>query len=353
MNSVTEHQARIRSRSLEARTVVGHKFALQVWEMKNVSKAIHVGIDIAKDTFDAALGIGGEVLRLSNDATGCDALLSRLAELPVALVVMEATGGYEELVACALQAAGLEVGVINARQARDFAKAMGYLAKTDRIDAAMLAEFARAIDDSPKRNMMIKALPDPARRELSALVSRRRQLVDMLTAERNRLQISHQAARKSIVTIIKVLTRELASLNEQMATHVGRHHAELAELISSVKGIAFTTSATLIGGVPEIGRASNRQISKLIGIAPLNNDSGTMRGQRHIRGGRADVRHALYMPTVCAIRHNPVIRAFYTRLVAAGKPKKVALIAAMRKLLVIINAIVRSGQPWNPALHSA
>ena len=317
-----------------------------------MSKAIHVGIDVAKDTFDAASGVGGEVVQFANDVNGWDLLLAKLAEVPVALVVMEATGGYEEPLACALQAAGLTVAVINARQARDFAKAMGYLAKTDRIDAAMLAEFARVIDHSPKRSALVKALPDPARQELSALVSRRRQLVEMLTAEHNRLEISHTAARKSIVTIIKALTRELTSINEQMATQVRQHHAELAELISSAKGIAFTTAATLIAGVPELGRASNRQVSKLIGVAPLNNDSGNQRGKRHVRGGRRDVRHALYMPTVCAIRHNPVIRAFYLRLVAAGKPKKVALIAAMRKLLVILNAMVRSGQPWNSSLHA-
>ena len=317
-----------------------------------MSKVTHVGIDVAKDTFDAALGIGGEVVQFVNDVTGWDQLLAKLADLPIALVVMEATGGYEEPLACALQATGLTVAVINARQARDFAKAMGYLAKTDRIDAAMLAEFARAIDQSPKRSTMVKALPDPARQVLSALVSRRRQLVEMLTAEQNRLELSHTAARKSIVTIIKALKRELTSINEQMATHVRQHHAELAELISSAKGIAFTTAATLIAGVPELGRANNRQVSKLIGVAPLNNDSGNQRGKRHVRGGRRDVRQALYMPTVCAIRHNPVIRAFYLRLVAAGKPKKVALIAAMRKLLVILNAMVRTGQPWNSNLHT-
>lgn len=317
-----------------------------------MSKAIHIGIDVAKETFDAALGIGGEVVQFANDVNGWDQLLAKLAELPVAVVVMEATGGYEEPLACALQAAGLAVAVINARQARDFAKAMGYLEKTDRIDAAMLAEFARTIDHSPKRSTLVKALPDPARRELSALVSRRRQLVEMLTAERNRLQISHAAARKSIVTIIKALTRELTSINEQMTTQVRQHHAELAELISSAKGIAFTTAATLIAGIPELGRASNRQVSKLIGVAPLNNDSGNQRGKRHVRGGRRDVRQALYMPTVCAIRHNPVLRAFYSRLVAAGKPKKVALIAAMRKLLVILNAMVRSGKPWDSSLHA-
>ena len=318
-----------------------------------MSEAIHVGIDVAKETFDVALGIGGEVVQFSNDVSGCDALVSRLTAGPVALVVMEATGGYEEAVACALQAAGLDVAVVNARQCREFANALGYLAKTDRIDAAVLAEMARTIDHSAKRSTMVKSLPDPARQELSALVSRRRQLVEMLTAESNRLRVSHTAARKSIVMIIKALKRELTAVDAHMAAHVKRHHAELADLISSVKGIAFTTAATLIAEVPELGRASNRQVSKLVGIAPLNRDSGRKRGARHIRGGRADVRQALYMPTVCAIRHNPVIRAFYSRLVAAGKPKKVALIAAMRKLLVIINAMVRTGQPWNSALHGS
>src|SRR6266508_3438569 len=191
--------------------------------MKNVSKAMHVGIDVAKDNFEASLGVGGAIVSFSNDNAGFDALLARLQGSEVRLVVMEATGGYEDALACALQAGGLEVAVVNARQARDFAKALGYLAKTDRIDAAMLAEFAQTVDRHPKRETMVKPLPDPARQHLAALVSRRRQLVEMLTAERNRLTISHLAARKSITHIIKALQRELGSIEAEMASHVKKH----------------------------------------------------------------------------------------------------------------------------------
>lgn len=321
--------------------------------MKNVPGPIQVGIDVAKDTFDAGLGVGGELCQFSNNAQGHEQLLSRLKHFEVSLIVMEATGGYEQALMCALQAAGYEVAVVNPRQARDFAKAMGYLEKTDRIDARMLTEFAQTLDRHPKRATFITALLDAERVELAALVGRRRQLVDMLTAERDRLTMSHKAARKSITAVIKALQRQIDDIEAKMAVHVKKHHADLAELLDSAKGVGPNTVAALIGELPELGRLSNRQIAKLVGVAPLNRDSGTQRGRRTIFGGRAALRSALYMPTLSAITHNPAIRAFYQRLVAAGKAKKVAIIAAMRKLLTILNAMIRNGNRWDDSLHRA
>lgn len=314
---------------------------------------IHVGIDVAKAQVDVCLGVGGELCAFANDDQGFDALLLKLKQLQVRLVVMEATGGYEAQLAAALQAGGYDVAVVNAKQARDFAKSMGYLAKTDRIDAGVLAQFGQVIDAHPKRQTFIQPLPDPGREYLAALVTRRRQLSDMLVAERNRLSIGHRASRKSIEMIIKALKRQLDDIEGEMTRHIGEHHGDLSALLESAKGIGQTTAAVLIALLPELGHLSNREISKLVGVAPLNRDSGTHRGKRAIFGGRMSVRNALYMPTVAAIRHNPVIRSFYQRLVAAGKPKKVALIAAMRKLLVILNAMAKSGAPWDESLHTA
>lgn len=321
--------------------------------MKNALKPIQVGIDVAKESFEAGLGVGGDVCPFTNDDKGFDALLLRLKEFDVRLVVVEATGGYEAQLVCALQAAGYQVAVVNPRQARDFAKSMGYLAKTDRIDAAALTEFAQVIDGHPQRAKFVHPIADPEREQLAALVTRRRQLVEMRTAERNRLCLGHRSARKSIEAVIKVLQRQLDDIEAQMARHVKEHHAELAALLSSAKGIGDGSVATLIGELPELGRLTHRQIAKLVGVAPLNRDSGTQRGKRTIFGGRAALRSALYMPTWTAIRCNPVIRAFYQRLIAAGKPKKVALVACMRKLLIILNAMVKSGKHWDNSLYNA
>lgn len=314
---------------------------------------VHVGIDVAKAQVDVCFGVDGELCSFANDDQGFDALLLKLKQFRVCLVVMEATGGYEAQLAAALQAGGYEVAVVNAKQARDFARSMGYLAKTDRIDAAVLAQFGQVIDAHPKRQTFIQPLPDPGREYLAALVTRRRQLSDMLVAERNRLSIGHRASRKSIEMIIKALKRQLDEIEAEMTHHIGEHHGDLSALLESAKGIGQTTAAVIIALLPELGHLSNREISKLVGVAPLNRDSGTHRGKRAIFGGRMSVRNALYMPTVAAIRHNPVIRCFYQRLVAAGKPRKVALIAAMRKLLVILNAMARSGAHWDGSLHPA
>lgn len=316
-------------------------------------KQIQVGVDVAKASFDVGLGVDGEVCQFSNNDEGFEGLQERLREFDVRLVVMEATGGYEAQLAASLQAAGYEVSVVNARQARDFARSMGYLAKTDRIDAAALTQFAHVIDTHPKRRSFIAPLPDPGREYLAALVTRRRQLNEMLTAERNRLSMGHRASRKSIEIIIKALKRQLEDIEAEMTRHIQENHADLGALLESAKGIGGNTAAMIIAHLPELGRLSSRQISKLVGVAPLNRDSGRHRGKRSVFGGRESVRTALYMPTLTAIRCNPVIRRFYQRLVTAGKPKMVAVIASMRKLLVILNAMAKSGRHWDESLHSA
>lgn len=319
----------------------------------STSAPIPVGIDVAKDTLEVALGLEKATLSLTNDTEGIEALLGHLSARPVSLVVMEATGGLESAVACALQAAGHAVAIINPRQARDFARAMGQLAKTDRIDAYILAQLGEVIERHPQRERFIKPLPGPQQQALAALVSRRRQLIAMLVAERNRLALAHARTRKSIKAIIKALSQELARIDKDMDGHIRQHFADLSALLDSVKGVGKATISTLIAEVPELGTLSGRQISALIGVAPVNRDSGLMRGRRTIFGGRASVRHALYMAALVAARHNPVIKAFYDRLVAANKPKKLALVACMRKLLIILNAMVKAHKPWDDSLHPA
>lgn len=313
----------------------------------------HVGIDVAKDTLEVALGTQAATLAFGNDDEGHESLLGVLREHSVDLVVMEATGGYEAACACALQAAGIAVAVVNPRQARDFAKAMGCLAKTDRIDAGVLAQFAAVLAQRPDRHKLIKEPSSDERQKLHALVVRRRQLVQMLVAERNRLAISHRAARPSIEMLIKALRKQIDEIEAELVGQIERQHADLAELLRSAKGIGPQTTLVLIADLPELGRLSGREISALVGLAPFNRDSGTMRGRRMIFGGRGQVRNALYMAALVGIRHNPVIRRFYERLLVAGKPKKVAIVACMRKLLTILNAMVRSKTKWDQTLHGA
>ncbi|WFQ78458.1 IS110 family transposase [Xenorhabdus sp. SF857] len=292
-----------------------------------------VGIDVSKASLDIAVSTGVEAFTASNDPDGFDAIVSVLKQHLVSLILMEATGGLESAVACSLQAEGFDVVVINPRQARDFARAMGYLAKTDRIDAKVLTQMAEVINRHPERERFIRALPDAERQILSAMVVRRRQLITMLVAERNRLHPAHPQSRKSINTVIKALEAELARIDEDMNKHIQIHFKELADRLSAIKGIGAMTTAALLAEVPELGKLSRREISALVGVAPVNRDSGTMRGRRTIFGGRAGVRTALYMATLVATRFNPVIKTFYNRLLAAGKAKKVALVACMRKLL--------------------
>jgi transposase len=314
-------------------------------------KPVTIGIDVAKATLDVAIGQKVSTLSLANDVDGFETLLAKLTQHQVALIVLEATGGLEMGVACVLQAAGYAVAVINPRQARDFARAMGQLAKTDRIDARILAQLGEVIERHPEREKFVKPLPTAEQQALAALVSRRRQLITMLGAERNRLALAHAQTRRSIETIIETLMDELGRVDDDMSESVRTHFSDLSALLRSAKGVGNATVATLIAEVPELGRLSRREISALIGVAPVNRDSGTMRGKRTIFGGRGSVRRVLYMAALVAARFNPVIKSFYDRLVAAGKPKKVALVACMRKLLTILNAMVKVGKPWNASLH--
>lgn len=312
---------------------------------------VTVGIDVAKATVEVAISGRQRTLALSNDEAGYAALLAELSSLNVGLVLLEATGGFELACATALQLAGLAVAVVNPRQARDFARAMGYLAKTDRIDAAVLADMARTLLARADLSKLVKPMPDAQQLELQALVTRRRQLMAMKLAEDHRMKMPGVRQRRSLNTIIKALDREIARVDKDLQAFVGANHAELAALLDSVKGVGKATISTLLAEVPELGKLSGREVSALVGVAPINRDSGTMRGKRSIFGGRPDVRRVLFMAALVASRHNPVIKAFYQRLLAAGKPKKVALVACMRKLLTILNAMVRSGKPWDQALH--
>lgn len=313
---------------------------------------ICVGIDVSKASLDVAANKEGiEQFTTSNDVDGFDAIFARLKEHSVALVLMEATGGLEAAIACSLQDKGLDVVVINPRQARDFARAMGYLAKTDRIDAKALAQMAEVIHRHPDRKRFIRAIPDAKRQELIAMVVRRRQLITMLVAERNRLPLSHPQSRESINIIVRALKDELARIDKDMDRHIREHFKELADKLCTIQGVGLMTVAALLAEVPELGKLSRRKISALVGVAPVNRDSGTLRGRRTIFGGRAGVRTALYMAALVATCFNPVIKAFYMRLLAAGKAKKVALVACMRKLLTILNAMLRKNEEWDESYH--
>jgi transposase len=307
------------------------------------------GIDVSKAHLDAAWGERFE--RVSNDAGGWDALVAKFQADGVDVVVLEATGGYENAAACALQAAGLAVGVLNPRQAREFAKAMGQLEKTDRVDAYSLRDFAGVIARHPKRARYIRELPDAERAHLAALVMRRRQLLDMRTEEANRLHTAHPAARKSVQAILKAIDKQLATVDDDIDRHMQQHFKELRTWLESANGVAEVTSSTLVGLLGELGRLPRRSIAKLVGVAPLARDSGPRKGTRAIWGGRAEVRAVLYMATVSATTHNPVIREFYQRLLTKGKPKKLALVACMRKLLTILNAMARDHAVWDDSKH--
>ena len=318
-----------------------------------MSDSVFVGIDVSSQTLEIASSAAAKTWQAANDTAGIEQLVVQLTGMKPALVVLEATGGYEFEAACAIQAAGLPVAVVNPRTARDFARAMGALAKTDTLDARMLATFARVLHQHPERERFIKPLADAQLQRLQALVLRRRQIVQMLTAERQRMRISHAAARPSIERVIEFLKAELGDSDAEVADHVQRHHAELAAALSSVPGIGAASVAVLLAQLPELGKLDRRRVAALVGVAPLNRDSGQMRGQRSIWGGRADVRRTLYMATLTAVRHNPVLAAHYEHLLAAGKRKKVALVACMRKLLTMLNAIAKNGSTWDASLHQA
>lgn len=318
------------------------------------ASSVVVGIDVAKAHVDVSvLGAKLDAPRFDNEAEAHSALAAALKPLAVALVVMEATGGYEAALACALQAAGLPVAVVNPRQARDFAKSMGRLAKTDRIDARMLAQFAAVLARRNDLASLIRPLADAQQQALAAMVTRRRQLVTMMLSERQRLQLAIAVVRPSIEAMIEAIRKQIDDVEAQMVSHVQAHYAELDKLLRSARGIGPVASATLIAELPELGRLNRREIAALVGVAPMANDSGNAKGRRRVQGGRFEIRRVLYMATLTAARHNPAIKTFYNRLLAAGKLPKVALVACMRKLLTTLNAIVKTNKPWDKSLHGA
>ena len=306
---------------------------------------VFVGIDVSKAQLDVAVRPSGAAWSVTNDEAGIAQLVARLKELGPLLVVVEATGGLEVALVGEL-AAVVAVAVVNPRQVRDFAKAVGQLAKTDRIDAQILARFAEAVRPEPR------PLKDEETRHLAALVSRRRQLRDMIVAEGNRLGPAPKKLHKGIQKHIDWLRRELRLLEKDLDDTIKSSPVwrEKEDLMRGMKGIGPVSAATMLAEVPELGTLNRKQIAALVGVAPLNRDSGTYRGKRSIWGGRASARAVLYMATLSAIKSNAALRGFYRRLVANGKPKKVALTATMRKLLTILNALVRDRRPWDATL---
>ena len=307
---------------------------------------VFVGIDVSKARLDVAVSGVDEAWHVANDADGLVSLVARLREMEPALVVMEATGGHEVPAAAALAAAEVPVVIANPRQVRDFAKSTGQLAKTDAIDARILALFAERV--RPR----VRTLPDEDARALDAIVGRRRQVIDMITAEKNRLGLAQPAVRKNIEEHIRWLDRQLDRVDEDLDRRIRKSPVWMAKhnLLRDVPGVGPNLARTLIAELPELGRLSNKQIAALVGVAPLNRDSGLFRGKRMVWGGRASVRAALYMSILSATKWNPVIRVFYQRLRAQGKPPKVAMVACMRKLLTILNAMVRDGREWDPSI---
>ena len=303
-----------------------------------------VGIDVSKAKLDGAILPGGEEFRTSNDEASCRALATKLKDLQPTRIVLEATGGHENLIAGILSAEGLPVVVVNARQVRDFAKATGKLAKTDRVDARIIARFGEAIKPEPR------PLKGDEAQALTAIITRRRQIVDMITAEKNRLAISHESVKKDIRETIEWLQKRLKDIDNDLSKNVEANNVwkDKIGILQTCKGIGPGNSTTLVCSLPELGTLNRREMAALVGICPYNRDSGTMRGKRAIFGGRASVRAMLYMGTLSAIRCNPVIKAFYERLIKAGKLRKVAIVACMRKLLTILNAMLKNMTPWNP-----
>ena len=303
----------------------------------------YLGIDVSKASLEWATTLDRSTTStVANDEAGWAELATRCDTLRPTLIVLEATGGYEIGIATALTVAGWPVAVVNPRQARDFAKAAGLLAKTDALDAHILALFAARMQPAPR------PLVDDLQADLIALVTRRRQLVDMLTAERHRLAQARPSVRSSLRAHIRWLEARVRDTEGEITARIQRSPIWRVRdrVLQSVPGIGPNTSARLLASLPELGRLTHREIAKLVGVAPLNDDSGTRHGRRAIWGGRAAVRQTLYMATLVAVRHNPVLAAFYQRLRRAGKAPKVALVAAMHKLLTIINAMVKTQTPW-------
>jgi transposase len=307
---------------------------------------IFIGIDVSQDRLDAHVRPSDESFAVARDGEGLAALIERLRAFDPYLVVLEATGGFEVTVAAAVVAAEIPLAVVNPRQIRDFARATGQLAKTDALDAKAIARFAEAVRPQPR------PVPDAQARALGELVARRRQIIEMMTAERNRRrQLTSRRLIKSIDRLLAVLQQELSELEQDLDEGIRGTPAwrERDELMRSVPGVGNVVARTLIADLPELGRLDRKQIAALVGVAPLNRDSGKMRGKRTTWGGRAKVRCALYMAALVGSRRNPILKTFYQRLLSAGKPKKLALTAVMRKLLTILNAMVRDNIRWKTA----
>lgn len=305
---------------------------------------VFVGIDVSKSCLDVASRPTGEVWQVPNDVHGISALAQRLTSISPYLVVLEATGGLERTLTAELAAAGLPVAVVNPRHVRDFARAAGTLAKTDTLDAQVLAHFGQAMEPD------LRSLPDADAQDLQALVGRRRQLVEMITAEKNRRKTVIARIRPQVEEHIRWLETSLEDLDQDLDGFIRSSPMWRTKerVIRSVPGVGPVLSATLLANLPELGALSRGQIAALVGVAPFNRDSGTLRGKRTVWGGRRRVRAALYMAALVASRYNPVIKDFYQRLCSKGKPKKVALTACMRKLLVILNSMVKHGREWQP-----
>lgn len=315
----------------------------------NRSDKPNAGLDVSKQHLDVC--VGDTAQRLANDADGWNGAVALLSQADVDLVVMEATGGYERGLLCVLQTAGFNVARVNPRQARDFAKSMGVLAKTDQVDARTLRDFADVLARHEDRARYITPMVDAHRQELAELMTRRRQLIDMRVAEGNRLEHAGKRAARSIGSVIKTLDKQLQNVDADIDRHMDQHFKSQRQLLDTVKGIGVVTTLTLTAALPELGHLGRREIAKLVGVAPLADDSGNRKGKRRVWGGRADVRAVVYMASLVAIQHNPAIRVFHSRLIAAGKPKKVAIVACMRKLLTIVNAMTRDGAAWDAAKH--
>ena len=305
----------------------------------------YLGLDVSKAQVDVVVRPTGETVQFANDGAGHAALIAWARPLAPQSLVLEATGGYERGLVIALAAATLPVVVVNPRQVRDFARSTGQLAKTDRLDAAVLALFAERVQPAPR------ALTDAATAELAELITRRRQLVDMLTMEKNRLGLARTRVRRDVQAHITWLEQRLAETDDDLrqAIEASPVWRVRDDLLQSVPGIGPVASRTLLALLPELGQLNRKEIAALVGVAPLARDSGTWRGRRMVWGGRSRVRHVLYMAALVASRHNPVIRAQYARLLQAGKPAKVALVACARKLLTILNAMLHSGTAWRVA----
>lgn len=306
-----------------------------------------IGIDVAKKYFDLHSLKTGQDQRMENSTNGIRQCVALCKEIRPQLIVMEATGGYELTLAATLQAEGFAVAIVNPRRIRDFARAAGQIAKTDKLDARIIAQFAATLEPMPTEQISENT------QKLKALVARRSQLVGLHTAESNRLEHAHSGdVQRSIAAVLKVIAAQLKAIDRQINEHIRKtpQLKQRAETIDSVPGIGPITAQMLVTELPELGRLNRRQIAALVGVAPIARDSGTFRGKRMTGGGRKEIRSRLFMPTLVAVRHNPILKAYYIRLLSRGKCKMVALVAVMRKLICILNAMTKNNQKWNPDL---